>query len=143
MAGIFALKDAFKKANPILLEPIMKVEVTTPDEYQGDLLGDINRRRGTITGIEAKGGQTILNAEVPLAEMFGYATAIRSLSKGRASYCMEPLTSEQVPSSILNTILDSAKSKPAACTGKKETGLLVLCVAGQRIGIRRQAYGTR
>ena len=116
MAGIFALKDAFKKANPILLEPIMKVEVTTPDEYQGDLLGDINRRRGTITGIEAKGGQTILSAEVPLAEMFGYATAIRSLSKGRASYSMEPLTFEQVPSSILNTILDSAKSKPAART---------------------------
>src|SRR2546425_1231639 len=116
MAGIFALKDAFKKANPILLEPIMKVEVTTPDEYQGDLLGDINRRRGTITGIEAKGGQTVLNAEVPLAEMFGYATAIRSLSKGRASYSMEPLTFEQVPSSVLNTILDSAKSKPAART---------------------------
>src|SRR2546426_376374 len=116
MAGIFALKDAFKKAGPILLEPIMKVEVTTPDEYQGDLLGDINRRRGRITGIEAKGGQTILNAEVPLAEMFGYATAIRSLSKGRASYSMEPLTFEQVPSSILNTILDSAKSKPAART---------------------------
>ena len=116
MAGIFALKDAFKKAGPILLEPIMKVEVTTPDEYQGDLLGDINRRRGTITGIEAKGGLTILNAEVPLAELFGYATAIRSLSKGRASYSMEPLTFEQVPSSILNTILDSAKSKPAART---------------------------
>ena len=116
MAGIFALKDAFKKAGPILLEPIMKVEVTTPDEYQGDLLGDINRRRGTITGIEAKAGQTILNAEVPLAELFGYATAIRSLSKGRASYSMEPLTFEQVPSSILNTILDSAKSKPAART---------------------------
>ena len=114
MAGIFALKDAFKRAGPILLEPIMKVEVTTPDEYQGDLLGDINRRRGTITGIEAKSGQTILNAEVPLAEMFGYATAIRSLSKGRASYSMEPLAFEQVPASVLNAILDSAKSKPAA-----------------------------
>jgi elongation factor G len=116
MAGIFALKDAFKKANPILLEPIMKVEVTTPDEYQGDLLGDINRRRGIITGIDAKTGQTILNAQVPLAEMFGYATAIRSLSKGRASYSMEPLTFEQVPSSVLNAILDQAKSKPAART---------------------------
>src|SRR6266446_6684352 len=116
MAGIFAFKDAAKKANGILLEPIMKVEVTTPDEYQDDLLGDINRRRGTITGIEAKSGQTVLNAEVPLAEMFGYATAIRSLSKGRASYSMEPLTFEQVPSSVLNTILDSAKSKPAART---------------------------
>jgi elongation factor G len=116
MAGIFALKDAFKKANPILLEPIMKVEVTTPDEYQGDLLGDVNRRRGIITGIDAKSGQTILNAQVPLAEMFGYATAIRSLSKGRASYSMEPLTFEQVPTSVLNMILDQAKSKPAART---------------------------
>jgi elongation factor G len=116
MAGIFALKDAFKKANPILLEPIMKVEVTTPDEYQGDLLGDINRRRGLIIGVESKGGQTTINANVPLAEMFGYATAIRSLSKGRASYSMEPLTFEQVPSSVLATILDSSKSRPAART---------------------------
>jgi elongation factor G len=113
MAGIFALKDAFKKAHPILLEPIMKVEVTTPDEYQGDLLGDINRRRGTIIGIDAKSGQTILNAHVPLAEMFGYATAIRSLSKGRASYSMEPLTFEQVPNSILNVILEKSGKKPA------------------------------
>ncbi|HZI33514.1 MAG TPA: elongation factor G, partial [Candidatus Binatia bacterium] len=114
MAGIFALKDAFKKAGPILLEPIMKVECTTPDEYQGDLLGDINRRRGIINGIDAKNGQTILNAQVPLAEMFGYATAIRSLSKGRASYSMEPLTFEQVPNSVLTTILDQAAKKPAA-----------------------------
>jgi elongation factor G len=116
MAGIFALKDAFKKAGPILLEPIMKVECTTPDEYQGDLLGDINRRRGTILSIEAKNGQTILNAQVPLAEMFGYATAIRSLSKGRASYSMEPLNFEQVPNSVLTTILDQAAKKPAART---------------------------
>ena len=116
MAGIFALKDAFKKAHPILLEPIMKVEVTTPDEYQGDLLGDISRRRGHIVNIEAKSGQTILNAQVPLAEMFGYATAIRSLSKGRASYSMEPLTFEQVPKGVLGTILDAAAKKPAART---------------------------
>ena len=116
MAGIFAMKDAFKKASPILLEPIMKVEVTTPDEYQGDLLGDINRRRGKIIGIDAKAGQTILNSEVPLAEMFGYATAIRSLSKGRASYSMEPLSFEQVPNSVLTTVLDAAAKKPAART---------------------------
>ena len=116
MAGIFALKDAFKKAGPILLEPIMKVEVTTPDEYQGDLLGDVNRRRGIINGIDAKLGQTVLNAQVPLAEMFGYATAIRSLSKGRASYSMEPLTFQQVPNSVLTTILDQASKKPAART---------------------------
>jgi elongation factor G len=114
MAGIFALKEAAKKANPILLEPIMKVEVTTPDEYQGDLLGDLNRRRGKIMSIDAKDTSTILNAEVPLAEMFGYATAIRSLSKGRAAYSMEPLCFEPVPASIVATILDSAKGKPAA-----------------------------
>jgi len=114
MAGIFALKDAFKKASPILLEPIMKVEVTTPAEYQGDLVGDISRRRGNIQNIDSKSGQVVVNANVPLAEMFGYATAIRSLSKGRASYSMEPLTFEQVPNSVLTTILDSAKSRPAA-----------------------------
>ena len=114
MAGIFALKDAVKKANPILLEPVMKVEVTTPDEYQGDLLGDLNRRRGKIVHIEAKDTSTALNAEVPLSEMFGYATAIRSLSKGRAGYSMEPLKFEPVPAQILAGILDTAKSKPAA-----------------------------
>jgi len=114
MAGIFALKDAFKKAGPILLEPIMKVEVTTPSDYQGDIVGDISRRRGHIENIDAKSGQVAVNARVPLAEMFGYATAIRSLSKGRASYSMEPLTFEQVPNSILTTILDQAAKKPAA-----------------------------
>jgi elongation factor G len=114
MAGIFALKEAAKKANAILLEPIMKVEVTTPDEYQGDLLGDLNRRRGKIIHIEAKDASTILTAEVPLAEMFGYATAIRSLSKGRAAYSMEPFRFEPVPNSIVAGILDAAKGKPAA-----------------------------
>src|SRR5712672_2253528 len=101
MAGIFALKEAAKKANVILLEPIMKVEVTTPDEYQGDLLGDLNRRRGKIANIDAKEASTVLNAEVPLAEMFGYATAIRSLSKGRAAYSMEPFRFEPVPANIV------------------------------------------
>jgi elongation factor G len=116
MAGIFALKDAVKKANAILLEPIMKVEVTTPDEYQGDLLGDVNRRRGRIVSIEARDTVTVLKAETPLSEMFGYATAIRSLSKGRASYSMEPFRFEPVPTSILTAILDSVKGKPAART---------------------------
>jgi elongation factor G len=114
MAGIFALKEAAKKANPILLEPIMKVELTTPDEYQGDLLGDLNRRRGKIVHIEAKDASTIVTAEVPLAEMFGYATAIRSLSKGRAAHSMEPFRFEPVPSSIVAGILDLSKGKPAA-----------------------------
>ena len=114
MAGIFALKEAAKQASPILLEPIMKVEVTTPDEYQGDLLGDLNRRRGKIVHIEAKDTSTILSAEVPLAEMFGYATAIRSLSKGRAAYSMEPFRFEPVPTNIVAGILDVAKGRPAA-----------------------------
>ena len=114
MAGIFALKEAAKKAGAILLEPIMKVEVTTPDEYQGDLMGDLNRRRGKIIHIEAKDASTIVTAEVPLAEMFGYATAIRSLSKGRAAYSMEPFRFEPVPNSIVAGILDLAKGKPAA-----------------------------
>lgn len=114
MAGIFAMKEAAKKANPILLEPVMKVEVTTPDEYQGDLMGDLNRRRGKIVHIEAKDGSTIVSAEVPLAELFGYATAIRSLSKGRASYSMEPLRFDPVPQNIGTTIMEGAKGKPAA-----------------------------
>ena len=112
MAGIFALKDAVKNANPIVLEPVMKVEVSTPDEYQGDLLGDLSRRRGKIVSIETKSDATLLNAEVPLAQMFGYATAIRSLSKGRASYSMEPSHFEQVPASVLEVILE--KSVPKA-----------------------------
>ncbi|MGA1235307.1 MAG: elongation factor G [Limisphaerales bacterium] len=112
MAGIFALKEAAKKAAPILLEPVMKVEVTTPDEYQGDLLGDINRRRGRIQNIEAKGNATVLRAEVPLAELFGYATAIRSLSKGRAAYSMEPFQFDPVPSGILAGILETVSTKP-------------------------------
>jgi len=113
MAGIFALKEATRKAGLILLEPIMKVEVSTPDEYQGDLLGDLNRRRGRIHSIESNVKMTILNAEVPLSEMFGYSTAARSLSKGRADYSMQPLKFEPVPVSIAETILDSVENKPA------------------------------
>ncbi len=106
MAAIFAMKDAFKKAKPILLEPIMKVENITPDEYQGDIMGDLNRRRGKIMSIETRGLLAMVNAEVPLAEMFGYATAIRSLSKGRSSYSMEPSHFEQVPQQVLTAVLE-------------------------------------
>jgi elongation factor G len=116
MAGIFALKDAAKSAHPILLEPIMKVECTTPEEYQGDIMGDLSRRRGKIMGMEMKGNIVSVNAEVPLAEMFGYATAIRSLSKGRAAYSMEPLAFEPVPSNIVETIMDQRKDRAAART---------------------------
>ena len=109
MAAIFSLKDALKKAKPILLEPIMKVENITPEEYQGDITGDLNRRRARISGVETKGNLSTIIAEVPLAEMFGYATAIRSLSKGRSSYSMEPSHFEQVPTNVLNAVLDQQK----------------------------------
>jgi elongation factor G len=110
LAAIFAMKDAFKKATSILLEPIMKVECVTPDEYQGDLMGDLNRRRGRIMNMETKNLATLIHAEVPLAEMFGYATAIRSLSKGRASYSMEPSHFEPVPAPIVAAVLDQKGS---------------------------------
>jgi len=84
----------------------MNVEVTTPDEYQGDILGDLNRRRGHMRGIDVKGAIALIHADVPLSEMFGYATAVRSLSKGRASYSMEPSHFEQVPPQILAGLLD-------------------------------------
>lgn len=111
MAAIFAMKDAFKNGGPILLEPIMKVENSTPEEYQGDIMGDLSRRRGLVKGIESKNGLCIVNAEVPLAEMFGYATAIRSLSKGRSSYSMEPSHFEQVPAQVLAAVLDQKSAK--------------------------------
>jgi elongation factor G len=111
LAAIFAVKDAFKKAKPILLEPIMKVENATPEEYQGDIMGDLNRRRGKIGSIEVKGNLTLIQAEVPLAEMFGYATAIRSLSKGRSSYSMEPSHFEQVPQQLVAAVLDQKETK--------------------------------
>ena len=113
MAGIFAFKDAMKKATPILLEPIMGVEVTTPEEYQGDLMGDINRRRGAIQGMENKAGACIINAHVPLETLFGYVTDIRSLSKGRASASITPSHFEQVPNSLLAKIVETSSKAPA------------------------------
>jgi elongation factor G len=112
MAGIFALRDAMAKAKPILLEPVMKVEVETPDEYQGDIVGDINRRRGVIQGIESKGHVTKIMANVPLETMFGYSTDVRSLSKGRASYSMEPSHFEPVPQNLLDNIVKNNKRGP-------------------------------
>jgi len=111
MAAIFAMKDGFRQGKPILLEPIMKVENITPEEYQGDIIGDLNRRRGQVNSIESRGNLTIVHAEVPLAELFGYATAIRSLSKGRSSYSMEPSHFQQVPQNLVAAILDQKEEK--------------------------------
>ncbi len=111
LAAIFAMKDGFKQGKPILLEPIMKVENITPEEFQGDICGDLSRRRGSITSIETRANLTIVHAEVPLAELFGYATAIRSLSKGRSSYSMEPSHFQPVPPNLVPAILDQKEAK--------------------------------
>ena len=108
MAGIFALKEAVKKAKPVLLEPVMAVEVTTPAICQGDIIGDLNRRRGRVEGIETRHSGTVITAEVPLAEMFGYATSMRSLSSGRAGYSMEPKSFAQVPRNVAEELLEKS-----------------------------------
>lgn len=107
MAGLFAFRDAMEKGAPILLEPMMRVEVETPDEYQGDIMGDLNRRRGQILNIDNKSTFAQISALIPLAEMFGYSTIVRSLSKGRASYSMEPERFEEVPANVLKSIRES------------------------------------
>jgi len=106
MAAIFAVKDALRKAKSVLLEPIMAVESSTPETYQGDIMGDMNRRRGKIQGIDMKGNLAVMRAEIPLSEMFGYSTAIRTLSSGRASYTMTPSHFEQVPQNIVDQIAE-------------------------------------
>ncbi|MBN2190330.1 MAG: elongation factor G [Candidatus Aureabacteria bacterium] len=106
MAGSIAFKEAMRRAQPVLLEPVMKVEVTTPEEFMGDVIGDLNSRRGKVKEMETKGNAKIILADVPLAEMFGYATVIRSITRGRASYSMEPSHFEKVPKNIAEKILE-------------------------------------
>ena len=106
IAASMGLKDACKKAGMVLLEPIMKVEITTPDENTGDIIGDVTSRRGAISEMSTEEGTTIITANVPLSELFGYATAIRSLTKGRASYAMEPSHFEPVPKPIQEKIVE-------------------------------------
>jgi elongation factor G len=105
-ASIMALRDAVKVAQPALLEPIMKVEVVAPDEHLGDVLGDLNSRRGRIKEMVAQSGAQIVHAEVPLAELFGYATSLRSATRGRASYSMEPCLFDVVPENLKNSIVN-------------------------------------
>ncbi len=105
IAASMAFKDAMKKANPILLEPIMKVEATIPEEYLGDVIGDINSRRGKIEGMEVRAGAQVVKGQVPLAEMFGYATDLRSKTQGRGTYTMEMDHFEEVPKNIASKIL--------------------------------------
>jgi elongation factor G len=106
MATSIAFKKVVDKCQPVLLEPIMKMQIITPDEYMGDVIGDVNARRGKVKHIDAKETSRIIDAEVPLSEVFGYATDIRSLTKGRASYTMEPAFFDIVPKNIEEQILD-------------------------------------
>ena len=110
IAGSMAVKDAIKKADPVLLEPIMKVTVIVPEEYMGDVIGDLNSRRGMILGMDAVPGAQQINAEVPLSEMFGYATDMRSKTQGRGQYTMEPAHYNEVPKSVSEEII-SARGK--------------------------------
>src|SRR5215475_423716 len=105
IAGSMGFKDGFRKAKPVLLEPIMKVEVVTPEEYSGDVIGDLNRRRGQITGMDEGPSGKVISGEVPLSEMFGYATTVRSMSQGRATFTMEFEKYVEVPPNIADTII--------------------------------------
>jgi elongation factor G len=107
IAGSMAFKEACKKASPVLLEPIMKVSVTVPEEYMGDVIGDLNARRGQIQGMEARSGAQQIDAMVPLSEMFGYATDMRSRTQGRGQYAMEPSHYVELPKSIQEKIIDN------------------------------------
>lgn len=111
IAGSMAFKEAMQKASPVLLEPIMKVTVIVPEEYMGDVMGDLNSRRGMIQGMEAENGAQRINAHVPLSEMFGYATDMRSKTQGRGQYVMEPSHYAEVPKSVSEAIITSRSKK--------------------------------
>jgi len=109
IAGSMGFRNAAEQASPVLLEPIMKVEVVTPEEYMGDIVGDLNRRRGKVMGMNERGNAKVIDAEVPLSEMFGYATNLRSMSQGRANYTMQFDHYEEVPNNIAQEIVASVK----------------------------------
>ena len=105
VAGSMAIKDACRKASPVLLEPIMAVEVVTPEEYLGDVMGDLNSRRGRVQNMESRAGAQVIRADVPLAEMFGYATDLRSKTQGRANFTMQFDHYERVPAGLAEEII--------------------------------------
>ena len=111
LAAKQAFKEACGKANPVLLEPIMKMEVITPEEYMGDIIGDLNKRRGQVEGMESKHGARVVNAKVPLSEQFGYVTVLRTLSSGRANSSMEFSHFAEVPKGIAKEVVEKAKGK--------------------------------
>ena len=108
IAASLALKETVKKCRPVILEPIMSVEVTVPNEYMGDVMGDINSRRGTIEGMEQRGNAQVIKSFVPLSEMFGYATDLRSNTQGRGNYTMQFARYEEAPKSVTEKIMKTA-----------------------------------
>ena len=111
IAGTMAFKEAARKAKPILLEPIMKVEVVTPDDYMGDVMGDLSSRRGKLGGMEQRGNSQVINAQVPLSDMFGYATDLRSRTSGRATYTMQFDSYQQMPSNVQEEIVTRVRGE--------------------------------
>ena len=111
IAGSMAFKEACRKANPAILEPIMKVAVVVPDDYMGDVIGDISARRGSILGMIPRNGATQIDANVPLAEMFGYATDLRSKTQGRGQYTMEPAHYIEIPKNIQEKIINQRTNR--------------------------------
>jgi elongation factor G len=111
IAGSMAFKEASKKASPVLLEPVMNVEVVTPEEYMGDVIGDLNARRGKIQEMTRRGAVQVIKATVPLSEMFGYATDLRSKTQGRATYTMQFARYEEVPKQIADKIIAKVKGE--------------------------------
>src|SRR5581483_11633440 len=109
IAGAMALRAGCKAASPTILEPIMKFEATTPEQYMGDVIGDLNSRRAKIMDMGNRGNIKYVRATVPLSELFGYATAVRSISQGRAAFTMEPSHYEEVPSNVLKVIVEKHK----------------------------------
>jgi elongation factor G len=114
IAGRLGFREAARNASPVLMEPMMDVEVVTPEEYMGDIIGDLNSRRGQIGKMGQRNDAQVINAEVPLSEMFGYSTDLRSISQGRAIYTMQFETYEPVPDNIAKEILDEDTVEAAA-----------------------------
>ena len=112
IAGSLAFKEAARRAKPVLLEPIFAVEVVTPEEYMGDVIGDLNRRRGRVHGMEPRGNAQVVTAHVPLSEMFGYATDVRSMTQGRATYTMQFDKYEEVPPNIAEKVVEGRTGEP-------------------------------
>ena len=112
IAGSLAFKEAARRAKPVLLEPVFSVEVVTPEEYMGDVIGDLNRRRGRVNNMEERGNAKVITAQVPLSEMFGYATDVRSMTQGRATYTMQFDSYEEVPPNIADQVVEGRTGEP-------------------------------